>query len=67
VLGNEPKLKLLQDFQDDVIFIGYPGPMTKIATGMYAKFVIPSMFAEVAKGKPIREAMDDAEKKLRAI
>ena len=67
VIGNEPNLKLLQDFQDDVIFIGYPGPMTKIATGMYAKFIIPTMFAEVAKGKPIRAAMDDAEKKLRAI
>lgn len=67
VLGSEPKLQLLQDFQDDVKFIGYPGPMTKTATGMYAKFIIPTMFAEVAKGKPIRAAMDDAEKKLRAI
>ena len=67
VLGSEPKLMLLQDFQDDVIFIGYPGPMTKTATGMYAKFIIPTMFAEVAKGKPVRAAMDDAEKKLRAI
>jgi len=67
VLGNEPKLKLLEDFQDDVIFIGYPGPMTKTATAMYAKFIIPTMFAEVAKGKPVRAAMDDAEKKLRAI
>ena len=67
VLGTEPKLMLLQDFQDDVIFIGYPGPMTKTATGMYAKFIMPTMFAEVAKGKPIRAAMDDAEKKLRAI
>ncbi len=67
VLGTEPKLMLLQDFQDDVIFIGYPGPMTKTATGMYAKFIIPTMFAEVAKGKPVRAAMDDAEKKLRAI
>jgi multiple sugar transport system substrate-binding protein len=67
VIGNEPKLKLLEDFQDDVIFIGYPGPMTKTATAMYAKFIIPTMFAEVAKGKPVRAAMDDAEKKLRAI
>jgi len=67
VLGNEPKLQLLQDYQDDLVFIGYPGPMTKTATAMYAKFIIPTMFAEVAKGKPIRAAMDDAEKKLRAI
>ena len=67
VIGNEPKLKLLEDFQDDVHFIGFPGPMTKTATGAYAKFIIPTMFAEVAKGKPVRAAMDDAEKKLRAI
>ena len=67
VLGAEPKLSLLQDFQDDLIFIGFPGPMTKIATATYAKFIVPTMFAEVAKGKPIRAAIDDAEKKLRAI
>jgi multiple sugar transport system substrate-binding protein len=68
VIGSEPKLELLQDFQNDnLVFIGHPGPMTRTATGMYAKFIIPTMFAEVAKGKPIRAAMDDAEKKLRAI
>jgi hypothetical protein len=67
VIGQEPKLQLLQDFQDDVHFIGYPGPMTKTATSMYAKFIVPSMFAEVAKGKAPRQAMDEAEQKLRAV
>ncbi|HKC25493.1 MAG TPA: extracellular solute-binding protein, partial [Thermoanaerobaculia bacterium] len=67
VIGNEPKLMLLQDFQDDVKFIGYPGPMTKTATTMYAKFVVPTMFAEVVKGKDPRTAMDEAEAKLRAV
>ena len=51
----------------DVRFIGFPGPMTKTATAMYAKFIIPTMFAEVAKGKNPRAAMEDAEKKLRAV
>jgi multiple sugar transport system substrate-binding protein len=67
VIGHEPKLELLQDFHKDVHFIGYPGPMTKTATAMYAKFIVPVMFAEVAKGKEPRAAMEDAEKKLRAI
>jgi multiple sugar transport system substrate-binding protein len=67
VIGREPKLELLQDFHKDVHFIGYPGPMTKTATAMYAKFIVPTMFAEVAKGKNPRAAMEDAEKKLRAI
>jgi len=67
VIGHEPKLELLQDFHKDVRFIGFPGPMTKTATAMYAKFVVPTMFAEVAKGKNPRAAMEDAEKKLRAI
>ncbi|HXH41174.1 MAG TPA: extracellular solute-binding protein [Thermoanaerobaculia bacterium] len=67
VIGHEPKLELLQDFEKDVRFIGYPGPMTKTATAMYAKFIVPTMFAEVAKGKNPRAAMEDAEKKLRAI
>jgi multiple sugar transport system substrate-binding protein len=67
VIGREPKLELLQDFQNDVKFIGYPGPMTKTATTMYAKFIVPTMFAEVAKGKNPRAAMEEAEQKLRAI
>jgi multiple sugar transport system substrate-binding protein len=67
VIGHEPKLELLQDFQDDVKFIGYPGPMTKTATTMYAKFIVPTMFAEVVKGKDPRTAMDEAEQKLRAV
>ncbi|MDQ6891262.1 MAG: extracellular solute-binding protein [Acidobacteriota bacterium] len=67
VIGHEPKLELLQDFQNDVKFIGYPGPMTKTATTMYAKFIVPTMFAEVAKGKDPRAAMEDAEQKLRSV
>jgi multiple sugar transport system substrate-binding protein len=67
VIGTEPKLQLLQDYQDYVKLIGAPGPMTKTATSMYAKFIVPTMFAEVAKGKAPRAAMEDAEKKLRAV
>jgi hypothetical protein len=67
VIGAEPKLELLQDYQDYVKFIGYPGPMTKKATAMYAKFIVPTMFAEVAKGKEPRAAMEEAEAKLRAV
>jgi multiple sugar transport system substrate-binding protein len=67
VIGHEPKLELLQDYQDYVKFIGYPGPMTKTATSMYAKFIVPTMFAEVCKGKAPRQAMEEAEQKLRAV
>jgi multiple sugar transport system substrate-binding protein len=67
VIGHEPKLELLQDYQDYVKFIGYPGPMTKTATSMYAKFIVPTMFAEVCKGKAPRAAMEEAEQKLRAV
>lgn len=67
VIGTEPKLQLLQDYQDYVKLIGYPGPMTKTATTMYAKFIVPTMFAEVTKGKAPRQAMNDAEQKLRAV
>ena len=67
VIGHEPKLELLQDYQEYVKFIGYPGPMTKTATSMYAKFIVPTMFAEVCKGKAPRAAMEEAEQKLRAV
>jgi len=36
VIGHEPKLQLLEDYHKDVRFIGFPGPMTKTATAMYA-------------------------------
>jgi hypothetical protein len=65
-IGSEPKLQLLQDYQDYIKLIGSPGPMTKTATTMYAKFIVPTMFAEVVKGKAPRAAMDEAEQKLRA-
>jgi len=67
VIGSEPKLELLQDYQEYVKFIGFPGPMTKTATSMYAKFIVPTMFAEVCKGKTPRTAMEEAEQKLRAV
>lgn len=66
VIGREPALMIEQDFADIVRFIGYPGPMTKTATTAYAKFIVPTMFAEVAKGKSPRTAIDEAEKKMRA-
>jgi len=66
VIGREPALMIVQNFADYVRFIGYPGPMTKIATTAYAKFIVPTMFAEVAKGKSPRTAMDQAEKKMRS-
>jgi len=67
IIGSEPKLELLQDYFEYVKFIGYPGPMTKTATSMYAKFIVPTMFAEVCKGKSPRTAMEEAEQKLRAV
>lgn len=67
VIGHEPKLLLLQDYQDYVKFIGYPGPMTRSATAMYAKFIVPTMFAEASSGKSPRTVMLEAEKKLQAI
>jgi len=67
VIGHEPKLEVEQDFADWVRFIGAPGPMTKTATTMYAKFIVPTMFAEVCKGKAPRAAMEEAEQKLRAV
>jgi hypothetical protein len=41
--------------------------MTKTATSMYAKFIVPTMFAEVVKGKAPRTAMEEAEAKMRAV
>ena len=68
VIGHEPKLELLQDFQDYVEFIGYPGPMTKTATTHVREVHRPDHDRRgLQEEEAPRAAMGEAEQKLRAV
>jgi multiple sugar transport system substrate-binding protein len=67
VLGNDPKLTVLQDQLSINAFFGYPGPITPAAQEVLTTFVIPDMFTRVARGGNIDEAVNWAAGEYRRI
>jgi len=67
VIGNDPKLAILQDFPKIVAFYGYPGPFTTPIQEVVNLFVVPDMFTKVARGQSIDEAMKWATGEYRRI
>src|SRR6185436_4021878 len=53
IIGNDPKLAILQDFPKIVAFYGYPGPFTTPIQEVVNLFVLPDMFTKVARGEPV--------------
>jgi multiple sugar transport system substrate-binding protein len=56
-LGNDAKLKVLQEQHKLTAFFGYPGPMSPPAQEVLTTFVIPDMFTKVARGTDVEETM----------
>lgn len=65
--GDDPKLRLLQDFAPYVGFMGYPGPVTPAADEVWQNFYIPQMFGKVVQGKPIDDVIKETEDTLKKI
>ena len=57
MLGNDPKLAVLQEQDKITAFFGHPGPMTPAAQEVLTTFIVPDMFARVARGGDIEETM----------
>jgi hypothetical protein len=57
VIGNDPKMAILQDFPKIVAFYGYPGPFTTPIQEVVNLFVLPDMFTRVARGQAIEDVM----------
>jgi multiple sugar transport system substrate-binding protein len=56
-LGNDAKLKVLQEQHKITAFFGYPGPMSPAAQEVLTTFVVPDMFTKVARGADLEETM----------
>jgi ABC-type glycerol-3-phosphate transport system substrate-binding protein len=51
IIGNDPKLKQLQDIGKTARWIGSPGPVTVAAAEVLDSHVITNMFAKFATGQ----------------
>lgn len=57
ILGEDPKLTILQDFAEISSTLGHPGPATAAADEAFQTYTVPNMFAKYCTGKA---SLDDA-------
>jgi multiple sugar transport system substrate-binding protein len=67
VLGEEPKLNVLQDFDQVAKTVGYPGPPTAAAGEVESNWIIPLMVGRAVQDGNIEGAVDWATQKVEAI
>jgi len=66
--ANKDKLKFLKDAEPWSVNIGHPGPASAAEGEVFATFVIPNMFAKVARGElSAKESIAEAETQVNAI
>jgi multiple sugar transport system substrate-binding protein len=66
-LGEEPKLQVLQDFDQVAKSVGYPGPPTAAAGEVESNWIIPLMVGRAVQDGNIDGAVDWATQKVEAI
>jgi multiple sugar transport system substrate-binding protein len=64
---KDPNLKAYADASKYVRAIGWPGPVTRAAAEVNAKFIIVDMAARVAKGMPAQKSIDEAVAEMKKI
>ncbi len=67
VLGDDPKLSVLQDFDQVIHSVGYPGPPTPAAGEVESNWIIPLMVARAVNDGDVNGAVDWATQKIEAI
>jgi multiple sugar transport system substrate-binding protein len=67
ILGEEPKLTVLQDFDQVIHSVGYPGPPTPAAGEVESNWIIPLMVARAVNDKDVNAAVEWATQKIDAI
>jgi multiple sugar transport system substrate-binding protein len=64
---KDPNLKAYADVSKYVRAIGWPGPVTRAAAEVNAKFIMVDMAARVAKGMPVQKSIDEAVAEMKKI
>jgi multiple sugar transport system substrate-binding protein len=67
ILGEEPKLGVLQDFDKVIKAVGYPGPPTAAAGEVESNWIIPLMVSRAVNDNDINAAVEWATQKIEAI
>jgi len=67
ILGEEPKLTVLQDFDQVIHSVGYPGPPTQAAGEVESNWIIPLMVGRAVNDGDINGAVEWATQKVEAI
>ena len=66
-LGDDPKLAVLQDFEQLARTSGHPGPPTQAAAEVEANWIIPLMIGQAVQSKNADEAINWAAGKIDAV
>jgi multiple sugar transport system substrate-binding protein len=67
ILGEDPRISALQEYGRIARTLGFPGPPTRAAEEVQARFIIPDMFARAVTGASLQEAIEWAEAEISAI
>jgi multiple sugar transport system substrate-binding protein len=67
ILGEEPKLNVLQDFDQVARSVGYPGPPTPAAGEVESNWIIPLMVGRAVQDGNIDGAVEWATQRVEAI
>lgn len=67
IIGEDPKLELLQDFDKAARVVGHPGPPTPAAAEVEQNWIIPLMIGQAVQTENVDTAVDWATGKIEAI
>jgi len=67
ILGEDPKLTVLQDFDQVIHSVGYPGPPTPAAGEVESNWIIPLMVARAVNDGDVNGAVQWGVQKVQAI
>jgi hypothetical protein len=67
IIGEDPRLTILQDFDEAARVVGYPGPPTPAAAEVEQNWIIPLMMGRAVQSGNADEAVDWAAQKVEAI
>jgi multiple sugar transport system substrate-binding protein len=67
ILGEEPKLAVLQDFDQVAKTVGYPGPPTEAAGEVESNWIIPLMVGRAVQDRNVEAAVEWATQKVEAV
>src|SRR6185437_3404208 len=67
ILGEDPKLQSLQDFDKAARVVGHPGPPTPAAAEVEQNWIIPLMIGQAVQSENVDTAVEWATQKIEAI